>query len=71
MGATFITDTNVKLAELDERARAAWFDYNAGLKGLEGQEYEEAESRSWERLQMTLGELEAERARLALTTSAS
>jgi hypothetical protein len=50
-----------KLAEIDGRTREAWEAYNDSLRDLAGQEYEDAEGRSWERLQKKLRELDGER----------
>jgi hypothetical protein len=44
--------------ELQERTRRAWDAYRASLRDLEGRDYEEAEHRSWERLQRKLAEVE-------------
>jgi hypothetical protein len=44
--------------ELEERTRRAWDTYRASLRDLQGREYEEAEGRSWERLQRKLAEVE-------------
>jgi hypothetical protein len=51
-----------KLKELDERRARAWGAYRDSLRDLAGRDYDEAEHRSWERLQRKLGELEAQRA---------
>lgn len=56
---TFATDQDAAL-EREERARrtrAAWDAYRASLRELNGKEYEEAESRAWERLQRRLTEI--------------
>ncbi len=50
-----------KLAEIDVRKREAWDAYNDSLRDLAGREYEDAEGRSWERLQKKLQELDGER----------
>ena len=50
-----------KLAEIDVRKREAWDAYNESLRDLAGREYEDAEGRSWERLQKRLQELDGER----------
>jgi hypothetical protein len=44
------------------RTREAWSAYREGLRGLDGPDYEEAERRSWERLQEALRVIDAERA---------
>jgi hypothetical protein len=51
-----------KLKELDERRARAWGAYRDSLRDLAGRDYDEAENRSWERLQRKLRELEAQRA---------
>jgi hypothetical protein len=56
---TFIP-TQDPQAELDARRRTAWQEYRDGLRGLEGRAYDEAETASWDQLQATLAELEAE-----------
>ncbi|MGZ4201961.1 MAG: hypothetical protein ACXVRH_07880 [Thermoleophilaceae bacterium] len=43
------------------RKREAWDAYNDSLRDLAGREYEDAEGRSWERLQKKLQELDGER----------
>jgi hypothetical protein len=50
-----------KLAEIDVRTKQAWEAYNESLRDLGGREYEDAEDRSWERLQKRLRELDGER----------
>ncbi len=63
---TFISDQQArKLAELDARTRQAWDAYNDSLRDLRGRDYEDAEDRSWDRLQKTLKQLAAERQLLA------
>jgi hypothetical protein len=51
-----------QLKELDERTARAWGAYRDSLRDLDGRDYDDAEHRSWERLQRKLGELAAERA---------
>jgi hypothetical protein len=58
-------DGNGKLNELDERMRRAWTAYRESLRDLSGRDYDEAEGRSWARLQRKLKQLEGERAALA------
>jgi hypothetical protein len=57
-------DENGRHDELDERTRRAWSAYRDSLRDLTGRDYDEAEGRSWERLQRKLGALEDERAEL-------
>lgn len=51
-------------AELDLRTRRAWDSYAAATRELSGTEYDEAERRSWDRLQRRLAEVEEERQEL-------
>ena len=53
-----------KLKELDERRARAWGAYRDSLRDLAGRDYDDAEDRSWDRLQRKLRELDAERAEL-------
>ncbi len=53
-----------RLRALDERTRRAWGVYTESLRDLDGREYEEAEGRSWDRLQRKLRELVDQRAEL-------
>ena len=50
-----------KLADIDVRIKQAWEAYNESLRDLAGQEYEDAEGQSWDRLQSRLRELDGER----------
>ena len=63
------SDSDAKRHELDERTRQAWTTYQDSLRELSGQEYDDAESRSWERLQRKLRQVDRERA--ALTGSST
>lgn len=59
------TDENVtELARLDESEVRAWHNYSKSLEGLSGEAYDEAENRSWSRLQRRLSEIESRRAEL-------
>lgn len=49
------------IAELDERGRMAWADYNESLRDLDGRDYEFAETESWDRLQGKLRDLHEQR----------
>jgi len=49
-----------RIAELDVRRSRAWTSYNESLRDLEGREYEDAETRSWDRLQGKLRQLDEE-----------
>ncbi len=62
---TFATpDTQRRLAELDARKRIAWTSYRDELRGLEGDDYDDAEAAAWDQLQATLLALEMQRAEL-------
>jgi hypothetical protein len=59
---TYISDHRARrLADIEQRQRQAWEAYSDDLRGLEGQDYEEAEGESWDRLQRKLSELDDER----------
>lgn len=63
---TFISDQQArKLADIEARTREAWASYNDSLRDLRGRDYEDAEDRSWDRLQETLRQLDEERQLLA------
>jgi hypothetical protein len=51
-----------QLKELDERRTRAWGAYRDSLRELQGRDYEDAERRSWDRLQRKLKELDEQRA---------
>ena len=53
-----------RLNELDERTQRAWKAYRDALRDLSGRDYDEAEHRSWERLQRKLAQVEDERTEL-------
>lgn len=53
------------LEEIDERTLHAWTAYRDSLRELSGREYDEAEHRSWDRLQRKLRQLEQCRVELA------
>jgi hypothetical protein len=63
---TFISDHQARrLADIEARTRQAWASYNDSLRDLRGRDYEDAEDRSWDRLQETLRQLDEERQLLA------
>ena len=63
---TFISDQQARrLADIEVRTRQAWASYDDSLRDLRGRDYEDAEDRSWDRLQETLRQLEEERQLLA------
>jgi hypothetical protein len=51
---TTLTERTTKASTAE---RAAWRAYAASLRDLHGPEYDEAEGRSWERLQRRLREI--------------
>ena len=57
-------DTERRLAELDASIRGAWNSYSDELRGLEGRDYDDAETAAWDQLQATLQRLQSERASL-------
>jgi hypothetical protein len=59
------TITPDKLSELAELEREAWSEYRESLRDLEGRDYEAAEAASWDALQGSLAEVEAERTALS------
>jgi hypothetical protein len=59
---TYISDQQARrLADIDSRTAQAWAEYNGELRELEGKDYEEAEDKSWARLQKRLKQLGDER----------
>jgi hypothetical protein len=46
------------VTKLEEGTRRAWATYRDSLRDLDGAAYDEAEGRSWERLQRDLEQLE-------------
>lgn len=57
-------DEALTVREIDERTLDAWTTYRDSLRELTGAEYDEAEDRSWERLQRRLRQLEQRRSEL-------
>ena len=66
---TAIAHDDAKLRELDAGTRRAWEAYSEGLRGLNGDEYEQTEQESWVELQSELRRL-ARRRQLLTYTSA-
>jgi uncharacterized protein YecT (DUF1311 family) len=64
-------EDTLTLEEVDERTQTAWTAYRDSLRELSGREYDEAESRSWERLQRKLRRLEQRREELSGGTSSN
>jgi hypothetical protein len=59
---TYISDQQARrLADIESRTRQAWADYSGELRELEGRDYEDAEDKSWDRLQKRLKQLDDER----------
>jgi hypothetical protein len=57
-----------ELARLEESEAKAWRIYSKSLEGLSGDAYEEAEGRSWDRLQRKLDQIETRRAEIGPAT---
>jgi gas vesicle protein len=57
--------------ELEEDTRQAWSQYSERLRDLAGDEYERAESESWEALQDELRRVEERRDQLEASTDSS
>ncbi len=53
-----------ELARLEESEAKAWRVYSKSLEGLAGNDYIEAEDRSWERLQRKLDQITTRRGEL-------
>jgi hypothetical protein len=64
-------DTSRQLEQLDERTRTAWEAYRSSTTALTGQDYEEIELVSWQRLQRELDELAGERDRLVTAATSA
>jgi hypothetical protein len=59
---TYISDQQARrLADIESRTRQAWEDYSVELRELKGRDYEDAEDKSWDRLQKRLKQLDDER----------
>jgi cell division septum initiation protein DivIVA len=58
-----------KLREIDDGKRQAWKAYSDRLRDLTGEEYDRAESESWDELQRELRRLERRRKTLATNTT--
>ena len=64
MAAVSQQPVGAELARLEESEAKAWRIYSKSLDGLTGPAYDEAEDRSWERLQRKLGQIETRREEL-------
>jgi hypothetical protein len=58
-----------RLLELEADTRQAWSIYSDRLRELSGDEYEQAETESWEELQSELQRLDREREELLAGTA--
>jgi hypothetical protein len=47
--------------ELAARTREAWRAYSESLRALDGRDYDDAETSAWERLQVALRSIDAQR----------
>jgi hypothetical protein len=56
-----VSTSALEMDELDDRERRAWADYSERLRDLTGDEYDAAESESWDQLQRELRSLERKR----------
>lgn len=68
MAAISQQPVGAELARLEESEAKAWRIYSKSLEGLAGSAYDEAEGRSWERLQRKLGQIETRRSELGEST---
>lgn len=64
MAAVTQQPASTELARLEESEAKAWRIYSKSLEGLDGSAYDEAEGRSWDRLQRKLGQIETRRAEI-------
>ena len=67
MAAVSEQPVGTELARLEESEAKAWRIYSKSLEGLAGEAYDEAEDRSWERLQRKLGQIESRRTEIGDT----
>jgi hypothetical protein len=63
---TSIAPDTEQLQELEAGTRQAWSSYTERLRELTGEEYERAESESWNELQTELRQIERRRESLTL-----
>lgn len=68
MAAVTQQPVSTELARLEESEAKAWRIYSKSLEGLDGSAYDEAEGRSWDRLQRKLGQIESRRGELGEST---
>jgi hypothetical protein len=67
MAAVSQQPAGAELDRLEESEAKAWRIYSKSLEGLAGDAYNEAEDRSWERLQRKLGQIESRRTEIGDT----
>lgn len=68
MAAVSQQPVRAELEQLEESEAKAWRIYSKSLEGLQGAAYDEAEDRSWERLQRKLGQIATRREELGAST---
>jgi len=68
MAAVSQQPAGAELARLEESEAKAWRIYSKSLEGLAGAAYDEAEDRSWERLQRKLGQIASRREELGASS---
>lgn len=68
MAAVSQQPAGAELARLEESEAKAWRIYSKSLEGLAGVAYDEAEDRSWERLQRKLGQINSRREELGASS---
>lgn len=68
MAAVSQQPAGAELARLEESEAKAWRIYSKSLEGLAGAAYDEAEDRSWERLQRKLGQINSRREELGASS---
>jgi hypothetical protein len=71
MAAVIQEPVNTELAQLEESEAKAWRIYSKSLEGLNGSAYDEAEDRSWDRLQRKLGQIASRREALGASDQTS
>lgn len=69
MAAVSQQPVRAELEQLEESEAKAWRIYSKSLEGLRGAAYDEAEDRSWDRLQRKLDQIASRREALGESTS--
>lgn len=64
-------ETDLILAQLDDRTLAAWSTYSDAVRDLDGAEYERAERDAWASLQVELRAIESERCDIVAVSAAA